>query len=53
MRPERRWVVERTQSWLNRFRKLLIRFENKVHNYLALLPLACAYITARTAGVLG
>jgi len=25
--PPRRWVVERTHSWLNRFRKLLVRFE--------------------------
>jgi putative transposase len=23
----RRWVVERTHSWLNRFRRLLIRWE--------------------------
>ena len=26
-RRARRWVVERTHSWLNRFRKLLVRFE--------------------------
>ena len=25
----RRWVVERTHSWLNRFRRLLIRWEKK------------------------
>ena len=24
----RRWVVERTHSWINRFRKLLVSFEN-------------------------
>jgi len=29
----RRWVVERTHSWLNRFRRLLIRWEKKVENY--------------------
>ncbi len=33
----RRWVVERTRSWLNRFRRLLIRWEKKVENYLAVL----------------
>ncbi|AKB47815.1 Mobile element protein [Methanosarcina sp. Kolksee] len=27
----RRWVVERTHSWLNRFRRLLIRWEKKVN----------------------
>jgi transposase len=26
----RRWVVERTHSWLNRFRRLLIRREKKI-----------------------
>ena len=25
----RRWVIERTHSWLNRFRRLLIRWEKK------------------------
>ena len=32
----RRWVVEVTHSFMNRFRKLLIRFEKKDENYLAL-----------------
>jgi hypothetical protein len=41
----RRWVVERTHSWLNRYRRLLIRWEKKAHNYLALLHLACALLT--------
>jgi len=49
----RRWVVERTHSWLNRFRRLLIRWEKKVENYLALLHFACAWITFRAAGVVG
>jgi len=35
----RRWVVERTHSCLNRFRRLLIRWEKKVENYLAMLIL--------------
>jgi putative transposase len=45
----RRWVVERSHSWLNRFRALLIRWEKQVDNYLALLHLACAFITLRAA----
>ena len=49
----RRWVVERTHSWLNRFRRLLIRWEKKVENYLAMLHFACAWITFRAAGVMG
>jgi len=38
----RRWVVERTRSWLNRFWGLLIRRCKKPQNYLALLHLVCA-----------
>ena len=49
----RRWVVERTHSWFNRCRRLLIRWEKKVDNYLALLHFACAWVTFRAAGVLG
>ena len=49
----RRWVVERTHCWLNRFRRLLIRWEKKVENYLGMLHLACAWITLGAAGVIG
>ena len=49
----RRWVVERTHSWMNRFRAILIRWEKKAANFLALLHLACAYITFKQAGRLG
>jgi putative transposase len=49
----RRWVVEACHSWLNRFRKLLVRFEKKAANYAALLEFACAIICWRRAGVLG
>jgi putative transposase len=43
----RRWVVERTNAWHNRFRGLLIRWERKGTNYLGLLHLACAMIALR------
>jgi transposase len=49
----RRWVVERTHSWMNRFRRLLIRWEKKVKNYLAMLEFACAFIAFRAAKVFG
>ena len=41
----RRWVVERTHSWLNRYRAILIRWSKKSENHLAMLHLACALIT--------
>lgn len=43
----KRWVVERTASWYNRFRKLLVRFEKKEENYLGLLQLASSLIVYR------
>ncbi|HJT32979.1 MAG TPA: IS5/IS1182 family transposase, partial [Pirellulales bacterium] len=44
---------ERTHSWLNRARRLLIRWEKKVQNYLGFLHLQFAIVTLRTAAVLG
>ncbi len=49
----RRWVVERTHSWLNRFRRILIRWEKSWESALGFLHLACATITYRAAGLLG
>ena len=49
----RRWVVERTHSWMNRFRRVLIRWEKQVENYFGMLHLVCAWITYRSAGLLG
>lgn len=45
----RRYVVEVAHSWLNRFRKLLVRFEKKGENFLALLFLGSAIIAFRHA----
>ena len=49
----RRWVVERSHSWLNRFRRILIRWEKLVNRYQAFLHFACAIIVWRAAGVFG
>ena len=49
----RRWVVERTHSWLNRFRRILIRWDKSPTNYIAFLHFACALIALRAAGLLG
>ena len=49
----RRWVVERTHSWMNRFRRLLVRWEKKATNYLGLLHFTCALITLRACHVSG
>ncbi len=40
----RRWVVERSPSWLNRYRRLLIRRKKRADTYLAMLHFACGLI---------
>jgi len=47
----RRWVVERTHSWMNKFSRILIRWEKRAENYLAFLHIACAIITLRACEV--
>jgi putative transposase len=49
----RRWVVERTHSWMNRFRAILIRWNKKTQNYIALLHMAFAFIIYRKLGLSG
>jgi transposase len=48
----RRWIVEVTHSWLNRFRKLLVRFEKRADTHEALLHMAAAIIAFRKTGVI-
>lgn len=49
----KRWVVERTHSWMNRFRGMLIRWCKKAQNYQAQVYLVCTYITAARGDLLG
>jgi len=45
--PARRWVVERTHAWHNKFRRLLVRWERNVEHYKALIHLASVLILYR------
>ena len=49
----RRWVVERTHSWFNRNRAILIRWSKKDENHLALLQLAAGVIAFKQAHAAG
>ena len=49
----RRWVAERTHGWLNRFRRILVRWDKYPENYIAFLHFACALIALRAAELLG
>jgi transposase len=39
-----RWVVERTHSWLNRYKRLKVRYERRADIHEAFLKLGCALI---------
>lgn len=39
-----RWVVERTGAWLNRYRRLKVRYERRADIHQAFLELSCALI---------
>lgn len=52
-RKARRWVVERTHSWMNRFRGVLIRWCKKAENYIALLHMSFAFIIYKRMGLTG
>jgi transposase len=42
-KPEKkRWIVESAHSWMNRFRRLLIRFEKYAQNYFAFMTMSFA-----------
>jgi len=47
--PARRWIVERTISWLIKRRSLRTRWSKKAGNWLALVQLACAHILLNLA----
>ena len=38
------WVVERTLAWLNRYRRLTVRYERRADIHDAFLTLGCALI---------
>ncbi len=42
-----RWVVERTFSWMNRFRRVFIRYDKLSKNFLGLVQFACLVIVFR------
>ena len=43
-RYKRRWKVERLNAWLQNFRRVCVRYERKVENFLGFVQLACVLI---------
>ena len=46
-RYKRRWKVERLFAWLGSFRRLVVRYERRVDNFLGFVHLACIVILLR------
>jgi transposase len=46
-RYKRRWIIERSNSWLQTFRRLVVRYERSEKIYAAFVHMACALITLK------
>ena len=46
-RFRRRWKVERLFAWMFNFRRLVVRYEYHIENFMGLIHLACAVILLR------
>ena len=46
-RYKRRWKIERLFAWLSNIRRLVVRYERRVENYLGLVRLGCILILLR------
>jgi transposase len=46
-RYKRRWKIERLFAWLQNYRRLVVRYEYHVENFLAMLLLGCTMILFR------
>jgi len=46
-RYKRRWKIERSNAWLQNFRRIVTRYERRTENYLAFVQLARVSILLR------
>jgi transposase len=49
-RYKRRWKIERLFAWLQNFRRLVVRYEYHLRNFLAMVQLGCIVIFLRFWG---
>jgi transposase len=47
-RYRRRWKIERFNAWLQNFRRVTVRWEYKLANYVGFVQLACLLILLRS-----
>ena len=46
-RYRRRWIVERTITWLHNFRRIVVRWDRHVNIYKAFIHVACIMILVK------
>ena len=46
-RYRHRWIIERTNAWLQNFRRILVRHEHRLDVYRAFVHVACLLIVLR------
>jgi len=46
-RYTRRWIVERTNAWLQWFRRIVVRYEHRADIFIGFVHLACAMVVLR------
>ena len=46
-RYSRRWKIERLFAWLNKYKRVLVRWDRMAEHFLAFVHLACAMILMR------
>jgi transposase len=46
-RYQRRWIIERSHSWLQTFRRVVVRYERSEKTFAALVHRACVLITLK------
>ena len=46
-RYARRWIIERTNAWLQWFRRLVVRHEYRADIFTGIVHLVCAIVTLR------
>jgi transposase len=46
-RYKRRWKIERLWAWLQNFRRIVVRYEYHLKNFLAMIQLGCIVILLR------
>jgi transposase len=46
-RYRRRYIVERTFSWIGNYRRLVVRYENHINMFVAFIQMACIMVTLK------